>query len=190
MQSRRILFLVEVAMLTAMALALDMIPFLKFKIWAMGGSISLAMVPVFIAAFRWGLKGGLLTGFLWGILQTVVGTPFIVHWAQAIIDYGLAFTVIGFAGLFAKRIQRAVKAGDTQVYLSVITLGVFVGSALRFVAHYIAGLIFFESAIEGQSVWVYAFLYNISYMVPSFIISVFVVYFLFRTQPKTLLRMV
>ncbi|MBQ3050480.1 MAG: energy-coupled thiamine transporter ThiT, partial [Clostridia bacterium] len=35
-------------------------------------------------------------------------------------------------------------------YLTYITLGVFVGSALRFVAHYVAGIVFFGSAVEGQ----------------------------------------
>ncbi|MUV36315.1 Thiamine transporter ThiT [Lentibacillus sp. JNUCC-1] len=188
MQSTRILFLIEISMLTALALALDVIPFLNFKVWAMGGSVSLAMVPVFIAAFRWGIKGGLLSGFLWGVLQVAVGQAFIVHWAQALIEYGLAFTVIGFAGLFAGKVKEAVKSGNQKGYLTAITLGVALGSALRFLAHYFAGVIFFGSAIESQSAWLYSFLYNVSYMVPTAILSVLVVYFLFRTQPKTLLK--
>nr|WP_249260872.1 energy-coupled thiamine transporter ThiT [Virgibacillus pantothenticus] len=28
----------------------------------------------------------------------------------------------------------------------------FIGSSLRFLAHYIAGVVFFESAVEGQPV--------------------------------------
>src|SRR5699024_10591488 len=153
-----------------------------------GGSVSLAMIPVFIIAYRWGLKGGLLSGFLWGILQIAVGTGYVLHPVQGFIDYVLAFTVIGFAGIFAKQIQDAVQSGNTKRYLTYITLGVILGSMLRFAAHFAAGVVFFESAVEGQSVWVYSFLYNVSYIIPSLIISAIAVFLLFHKQPKTLLH--
>ncbi|TMN23400.1 energy-coupled thiamine transporter ThiT [Lentibacillus cibarius] len=186
MGSKRTLFMIEVAIFTALALMLDIIPFLSIKLWAQGGSISLAMIPIFIVAFRWGLKGGLLSGFLWGMLQVALGTAYVLHPLQGFIDYALAFTVIGFAGIFAKRIQEAVQDGNTKTYLTYITSGVFLGSMLRFAAHYVAGVVFFKSAVDGQSVWLYSLLYNISYIIPSLIISAFVVFFLFHKQPKTL----
>ncbi|WP_404452391.1 energy-coupled thiamine transporter ThiT [Virgibacillus necropolis] len=188
MRSKKILFLIEVSIFTALALVLDLIPFLSFKIWANGGSISLAMIPVFIVAFRWGIKGGLLSGFLWGVLQVATGTAWILGPMQGFIEYGLAFTVLGFAGLFANNIQEAVKDGNTKEYLTYIMLGVLLGTLLRFIGHYFAGVAFFESAIDGQSVWMYSFLYNISYMFPSFIISTMAVFFLFHKQPRTLLN--
>lgn len=188
MSSRKILFLIEVAIFTALALLLDIIPFLSFKIWAMGGSISFAMIPIFIIAFRWGIKGGLLSGFLWGVLQVAVGNAYILHPIQGLIEYGFAFTVLGFAGIFAKQIQEGVKEDKIKTYLSYITLGVFLGTSLRFIAHYFAGIVFFESAIEGQPVWIYSLVYNSTYMVPSFIICSLIVFFLFHKQPKTLLN--
>ncbi|WP_449354005.1 energy-coupled thiamine transporter ThiT [Virgibacillus natechei] len=188
MSSNKILFLIEVAIFTALALLLDIIPGLSFKIWAMGGSISFAMIPIFIVAFRWGLKGGLVSGFLWGVLQVAVGTAYILHPLQGLIEYGLAFTVLGFAGIFANQVQRAVKNGRTKVYLSYITLGVLLASCLRFVAHYVAGIVFFESAIDGQPVWIYSLVYNISYMLPSFILCTAIVFFLFHKQPKLLMK--
>lgn len=188
LSSKRILFLIEVAIFTALALVLDLVPFLQFKIWAQGGSISFAMIPIFIVAFRWGIKGGLISGFLWGVLQVAVGTAYILTPLQGFIDYGFAFTALGVAGIFAKPIQLAVKKGNTGVYLSYITLGVFIGSMLRFIAHYIAGVVFFSSAIEGQPVWLYSFVYNISYMFPAFILCTICVFFLFHKQPKVLLN--
>ncbi|GAB4072218.1 energy-coupled thiamine transporter ThiT [Barrientosiimonas marina] len=188
MRSNRTLFLIEVAVFTALALLLDVIPFLSFKIWAQGGSISLAMIPVFILAFRWGLKGGLLSGFLWGILQVAAGTGYVLTPLQGFIDYALAFTVIGFAGIFAKQVQKAIQSGQTTVYLTYITLGVILGSSLRFLAHFAAGVAFFNSAVEGQSVWVYSLLYNISYIIPSLVISAAVVFLLFHKQPRMLLK--
>lgn len=187
MNRGRILFLVEVAIFTALALLLDILP-ISFKIWAQGGSISFAMIPVFIVAFRWGLKGGLLSGFLWGILQIATGTAYILTPLQGAIDYLFAFTALGLAGLFAAPVQRAVESGGTKTYLLFITAGVFVGSFFRFLAHYIAGVAFFESAIEGQSVWLYSLVYNASYMIPAFILSAIVIFLLFHKQPKILLN--
>ncbi|WP_156290521.1 energy-coupled thiamine transporter ThiT [Oceanobacillus salinisoli] len=186
MKSKKILFLVEVAIFTALALLLDILP-ISFKIWAQGGSVSFAMIPIFIVAFRWGLKGGLLSGFLWGILQFATGA-YVIHPVQGFIDYALAFTVLGFAGVFAKQIQKNVKEGNTKAYLTYITLGVFLGSVLRFFAHYAAGIVFFGSAVEGQPAWLYSLIYNGSYMLPSFILSAVVVFFLFHKQPRTLLN--
>ncbi|HLR79449.1 MAG TPA: energy-coupled thiamine transporter ThiT [Bacillota bacterium] len=187
-RSKRTLFLIEVAIFTALALVLDMIPFLKFKIWAQGGSISFAMIPVFIVAFRWGLKGGLLTGFLYGVLQIPLGGAYILTPLQAFIEYGLAFTALGLAGVFSEKIQRAVKEEKTTTYFTYIMSGVLLGSGLRLLGHVIAGTVFFsEFAPEGQPAWLYSLIYNSSYMVPSFILCTIVIFFLFHKQPKTLL---
>lgn len=188
MKQNRTLFLVEVAIFASFALLLDMIPFLSFSIWAQGGSISFDMIPIFIVAFRWGVKGGALAGFLWGGLQVAIGTAYILYPLQGFIDYAIAFTVLGFAGLFAPKIKQAIQEGKTRAYFSYILLGVFVGSSLRFLAHYIAGVVFFESAVEGQPVWLYSLIYNASYMVPAFILSTILIFLLFHKQPRTLLQ--
>ena len=132
MSSKRTLFFIEVAIFTALAMTLDIIPFLKFKLWPAGGSISLAMIPVFIVAFRWGLKGGLLSGFLWGMLQIALGQAYIINFWQGLIEYGLAFTVLGFAGLFAVKIQAAFKDRDEKQALKYITFGIITGGLMRF----------------------------------------------------------
>lgn len=153
-----------------------------------GGSISFAMIPIFIVAFRWGLKGGLLAGFIWGVLQLAFGA-YILNLYQAFIEYGFAFTVLGVAGIFAKPIQKSLKEGKVVKRLVYITLGVFIGSGLRFLAHFYAGIVFWgDTAPEGQPVWLFSLIYNGSYMLPSFILSAIVVFFLFIKQPKRLLQ--
>lgn len=191
MNSNRTLFFIEVAILTALALLLDIIPFLKFKLWPAGGSISLAMIPVFILAFRWGLKGGVLSGFLWGILQIAVGDAYILNFWQGLIEYGLAFTVLGFAGIFSKSVQHAVKEQHTKEVLKYVITGVLVGGSLRFLAHFFAGFIFFaDAAPEGQAAWLYSFIYNCSYMIPSMVICVIIIFYLFNKQPRLLVKSV
>ncbi|MDL4842186.1 energy-coupled thiamine transporter ThiT [Aquibacillus rhizosphaerae] len=184
MSSKRTLFLIEVAIFTAFALVLDLLPFLSFKVWAQGGSISFAMVPIFIVAFRWGLKGGLLSGLLFGLLQIATGTAWIMHPVQGFIDYALAFTVIGFAGLFAAKVQQNLKSEDRSAFIINITFGVLLACVLRFIAHFIAGIVFFESLIDGMNIWMYSLVYNGSYLIPSFILNTIIVAFLFNKRPR------
>jgi len=189
LSSKRTLFFIEVAILTALALILDIVPFLKFKIWPAGGSISFAMIPVFILAFRWGLKGGLLSGFLWGILQMATGQAYVLNFWQALIEYGLAYTVLGFAGIFAIPLQQAAKNKEKAKVLRYIVIGVLIGGAARFLMHFLAGVIFFADATpEGQPAWIYSIVYNSTYMIPALLICMIVTYFLFSRQQSVLLR--
>ncbi|HLR01979.1 MAG TPA: energy-coupled thiamine transporter ThiT [Virgibacillus sp.] len=190
MSSKRTLFLIEVAIFTALAMLLDILPFLKFKVWPNGGSISFAMIPVFIVAFRWGIKGGLLSGLLWGALQVAFGA-YILTPLQGLLEYGFAFTVLGLAGIFARPLHNALKAKHYTMSLLYIMSGIFLGTALRFLAHFYAGISFWSEATpEGMSVWYYSLAYNATYMLPSFILCSGLVFFLFRTQPRALLKTV
>ena len=90
MNNKKLLMLMEIAIFAAIGIILDQ---LTFKLWAQGGSISLVMVPIILIAMRWGLVAGLTTGLLVGVLQMMFGA-YILHWAQALLDYGVIFTMI------------------------------------------------------------------------------------------------
>ncbi|MBO9131461.1 energy-coupled thiamine transporter ThiT [Bacillus sp. 165] len=184
MGNKRIQFLIETAMCSALAIILDTVPFFSFKLWAQGGSVSFAMIPVFLMAFRWGWKGGLANGLMFGILQ-VVTQAYIVHPVQGFIDYFFAFTALGFAGVFSNKIKQAFAAGNNKKTILYISLGVLLGSALRFLAHFTAGIIFFaEFAPKGQPVALYSLVYNASYMVPAAILSAVILSFMLTTSPR------
>ncbi|WP_027953770.1 energy-coupled thiamine transporter ThiT [Halobacillus kuroshimensis] len=188
MRNRRVLFLVEIAIFSALALLLDIIPFLSFKLWAQGGSVSFAMVPVFIMAFRWGVKGGVATGLLLGIYQILTGA-YIITPLQTLLDYVVAFAVIGAAGIVAKPLWNAIRSKETKALVGWIITGCFIGSVLRFFGHFAAGIIFYgEFAPEGQPVWLYSLVYNGGYMLPAFILSAIVISLLFMQRPKLVLH--
>ncbi|HLS36291.1 MAG TPA: energy-coupled thiamine transporter ThiT [Bacillota bacterium] len=187
-RQKRLRMLIEIAILTALAIVLDNIPFLKFSLWPNGGSVSFAMVPVFIVAFRWGLGGGLISGLLFGLLKLVFG-PTILHLYQAFIEYGFAFTVIGLAGIFSNTIKDALRNEQAGKAFTYITFGTLLGSGLRFLAHFYGGIVFWgEFAPEDQPVWLYSLVYNGSYMLPSFVICAVGIYLLFKAHPRLLLR--
>lgn len=106
MRNTNLQAMIESAILAAFALIIDILP-LSIKL-PTGGSISFAMIPIFIIAYRWGFKRAFLGGLIWGLLQIVVGDAYILTPVQAFIEYFIAFAFIGFAGLFYRPIQKAL----------------------------------------------------------------------------------
>lgn len=122
-----------------------------------GGSITPAsMLPIFLFAYIYGPVKGLLVSFAFSLLQMTQGLH-VVHWAQFLLDYVFAFTVLGVAGFFRK---------------SFIS-GIVAGGLLRFLCAFLSGAIFFaEYAPEGQGAILYSLLYNASYMLPEILICI------------------
>ncbi|MCK8828002.1 energy-coupled thiamine transporter ThiT [Natroniella acetigena] len=152
--------LAELGLALALAVILNF-----FKIYQMpqGGSISLEMLPIIFIALRWGAKDGFLLGVAYGILQVLLG-GFVVHWAQLILDYPLAFGLLGLGGIVGKFFKKD---------LLLIVSSALIGGTLRFLAHFLAGAIFFaDYAPQGQNIWIYSFVYNVSYILPEIIITV------------------
>ncbi len=155
----------QVGVTVALATVLNLLPVFKMP---QGGSVSLDMVPILFLAFYRGPMVGILAGAVFGMVDYTMD-PFFVHPAQLIFDYPLAFGLLGIAGFVR---------GNTPI---TVALGVILGGAARFSAHLISGAIFFGSyAPPGQSVWLYSTIYNGSYMLPSTLIAIPIVYALLR----------
>lgn len=150
--------LVEAGMMIALSVILG--EFIKLFEMPMGGSVTLGgMVPLFVFAFRWGGKKGMVAGAVYGLLDLVIGF-YSAHPVSLILDYPLAFAMIGLAGFFKK---------TTVGYIG----GIFTGVFARFICHVLSGVIFYASyAPEGQSPLVYSILYNGSFLGPELVITV------------------
>ncbi len=159
MEQKKLRILVEGALAAALTLGLSYV-----KLWHMpqGGSVTLENIPLIIFALRWGVKAGFGAGAVAGLLQLMLG-GYVVHPAQALLDYPLAFGALGAAGMFKKPLW----------------LGPTIGSALRFVCHLLSGVVFFAAfAPEGTNVWVYSAVYNGAFMLPNLLLTIVVVYML------------
>ncbi|PEV98428.1 energy-coupled thiamine transporter ThiT [Bacillus cereus] len=184
MRNTNLQAMIESAILAAFAMVIDILP-LSIKISATGGSISFAMIPIFIIAYRWGFKMAFLGGLIWGLLQIVVGDAIIVTPIQVIIEYFVAFAFIGFAGLFYKQIQQTLINGEKKKTISYMILATFIGSLARYFCHFIAGIIFWgQYAPKGQSAVLYSLIFNGSTMIGSFILCTVLLIFLFTTSPR------
>lgn len=182
MDRKKLLMMVEIAIFAALGLILDQV---SFKMWAQGGSISFVMVPIILMAIRWGLTAGLATGLLIGVMQMMFGA-YIVHWLQAILDYGLAFTVVGLAAIVRKPLLQATQSLNKAKMALYIVIGALIGGALRFVCHLLAGVVFFKEYAGDDNVWIYSIIYNSTYMVPATIITAVIAAILFTSAPRLL----
>ncbi|ALQ70375.1 energy-coupled thiamine transporter ThiT [Bacillus cereus] len=205
MRNTNLQAMIESAILAAFAMIIDILP-LSLKL-PTGGSISFAMIPIFIIAYRWGFKSAFLGGLVWGLLQIVVGDAYILTPVQAFIEYFIAFAFIGFAGLFYRPIQKALltsnennleqsslgsrkekpssKQNEGKKVLAYIILATFIGSFARYFCHFIAGIIFWgQYAPKGQSAVLYSLIVNGSTMLGSFILCTVLLIFLFLTSPR------
>jgi len=152
--------------LGAICMALSsVLSLIKLFSFPQGGSITPAsMLPMILFAYLYGAGPGLTLGFIYGVLQYILG-PYFVSVPQVILDYPVAFGVIGLAGCFNKM-------KDERVGLAV---GTVVGSLGRLIAAVASGVIFFaDYAPAGMNPMVYSLGYNATYMVPECIICVII----------------
>lgn len=180
MDKKRLLMMVEIAIFAALGLVLDQLSISMPQ----GGSASFVMLPILVMAIRWGLKGGLATGFLIGILQLVLA-PKIYHWAQGLLDYSVAFTVVGFAAIVSAPLLKSAYNNKKQLVLW-IGVAAFIGGALRYLAHTVAGAIFFAEYAGDQNPWIYSLGYNATYMVPAIVMTIVAACVIFVAAPKLL----
>ncbi|MCL2321553.1 MAG: energy-coupled thiamine transporter ThiT [Oscillospiraceae bacterium] len=148
-----------IAIMVALSVVLNAI---KIYTFPQGGSITLgSMVPVIFVSMVLGVPYGILAGFLFGLLDLILD-PFIVHPIQVLLDYFLAFSLLGMGGIF-----------KNNKFLAV-TLSIF----CRFICSVLSGVIFYASLANGQNPLIYSIIYNGNYLVPELIITMIIFYFL------------
>ncbi|RBP96441.1 thiamine transporter [Cytobacillus firmus] len=178
--------MIEASFFAAFAIILDFLPSLKLS---PSISISAAMIPIFILAFRWGFKVSFISGLLWGILQIAMGDAWIATPLQAFIEYFIAFACIGLAGLFFRPIQNQLRSGNKKKALGWVVLAVFAGSLARYFWHFIAGVLFFGSyAPEGMSPVLFSFLANGATMLGAAILCSILAVLIISSAPRLIIR--
>ena len=156
--------------MVAVATVLSMIPLIRLP---QEGTVTLAsMAPIILFSFSADLKYALITSFVYSLIQMMLGgiappaENFLSYIAVILLDYVIAFTVLGFAG----SIKRRFKNG----YIGACTGAITVTFA-RFVCHFLSGILIWSVyAPEGQSAALYSLIYNGSYMGIEIIITTIV----------------
>ncbi len=191
----RILCITEGAIILAFAFVLELLCVYLNNITGIsallpfGGTVTVSMLPIVYYSYRRGAAWGMGSGFVYAMLQMLLGfyiPPANTWWAVLLcilLDYLLAFTVLGLANIFAKPFVRHRLWG--------YCMGAAAVCIIRFAASFLSGIILWDSyAPEGMSVWLYSLIYNGSYMLPSAVLtSVFTVIVCAAVDPLTLCPM-
>lgn len=161
------------AIMIALATVLS---FIRVSPLPWGGSVTLvSMLPICIVSVKYGVKWGGLTSLVYALIQLGQGiildglfgwglTPGLLV-SCMLLDYIIAFGILGFAGIF--------KSKGTAGWIAGTALVVF----LRFVSHVLSGVFIFAAAgklWEGfatDNTWIYSTLYNGSFMLPELIFT-------------------
>ena len=166
--------LTDTAILIAMGTVLSLF---KIDLPFGGGVTACSMLPLVFISYRYGWKWGGFAGFVYSVLQLFLGLDNVRYASNAImaagvvvLDYLLAYTVIGFASLFGGKPTNTRKA---------LVLGIVVSFILRLVCHYITGVWIWGEWMPEEfmgmamtSPWVYSFLYNGWYMLAEIVLTV------------------
>ena len=176
--------------------------FLPFLTLPFGGSISIgSMVPIMVVGYAFGIKTGLFAGFVYSLLQMVLGmstvsalflpgsdsyTNILNAVLICLIDYVLAYMALGLSGIFKGRFKSTGAS---------FALGCALSLTVCYIFHVISGSIFYGAWAEwffsdtvmaelSVSSWilekfsgaglatVYSLIYNACYMIPETVISV------------------
>lgn len=190
MKNKSVRALVESAVMIALATVLSLIKIVDLPA---GGSVTIAsMLPVAVIAYRHGLGWGLGAGFVHGVIQQLLGLntlSWVTTWqsvlAVILLDYIVAFAVIGFAGIFRKAVKNQAGA---------LALGCVLVGVLRYICHVITGATVWAGlSIPTQAALGYSFIYNATYMLPETIILVVAALYIgstvdFRAEVPTRMR--
>ena len=158
----------ECAVMIALATILSLYKIIELP---SGGSITaLSMVPLIVLSYRNGLKWGVFSGFVFGLIQLLIGisalkgVSAITVVGSFFLDYLLAFGSLGLAGLFKNsKFNPALALG----------LGAALGTIVRFLCHFISGFLLWSSLVdEGFGAITYSFGYNITYMGPEIVATI------------------
>lgn len=180
MKNTKLRALCESAIMLALSIALSYIRFFELPF---DGSITLfSMLPVCLISVKYGIKWGLGTAFCFSWFQILQGhvfsfglTPAMLI-ASLLLDYILAYTVIGLAGMFRKKGTVGILGGIALV------------CTLRFVVHFLSGILLwtnYEEFIAFGATWfnrpvLYSICYNGVYMLPETVLTVVVAAILFH----------
>lgn len=159
------------AMCVALAFVLS---YIKLFEMPQGGSVTLcSMLPIMLFAAVYGVGPGMLVGAVYGLLQYIQGGWF-VHPIQFLLDYPLAFAMIGLAGLYKvlpKKWERF------SLYLAMI-----LGAIGRAFSATLAGILYWETAPWASLV------YNGTYLIPDTFFCILLALFVGKRIMKMMRR--
>ena len=140
--------IIVIALFAACSFILSKIKLIQYP---QGGGIDLlSSLPILMIGIFYGPIIGMTCGLITGILG-LIGSPYIIHPAQFLLDYILPSMLLGVSGLFYSKKK------------SKIFMGCLLAVLLKQTAHILSGCVYFaEYAWDGWNPIAYSIVYNLS----------------------------
>ena len=202
MKKQKLYWLVESALMIALGIVLELVSKMIIPEMPFGGQVTIvSMLPVILVSWKYGIAKGLVTGFVYSLIEMMLGAKTVSAaflpveedglgiWGailMLVLDYIVAYTVLGLASMYKKAIKKN--------WIS-LALGAFTVLVLRYASHIASGYILYGAWAEwfftqegfyawGQTILnkfsgnllslVYSVIYNGFYMIPEIIITTIV----------------
>ncbi len=203
MKKKNLYWLVESAVMIALAAVLELVAKMVIPEMPFGGQVTIvSMLPVVLVGWKYGVGKGLVTGFVYSLVQMALGVKTISSLIMPasedylgsignvvlmfIFDYIVAYSVLGLGALYKNKIKNNSLS---------LAFGAFTALLLRYASHIISGYILYGAWAElfftqegfyswGQTIMntysgnalslVYSIIYNGFYMIPEIIITTIV----------------
>lgn len=199
MKKQKLYWLVESALMIALGIVLELVSKMIIPEMPFGGQVTIvSMLPVILVSWKYGIAKGLVTGFVYSLIEMMLGAKTVSAaflpveedglgiWGailMLVLDYIVAYTVLGLASMYKKAIKKN--------WIS-LALGAFTVLVLRYASHIASGYILYGAWAEwfftqegfyawGQTILnkfsgnmlslVYSVIYNGFYMIPEIIIT-------------------
>ncbi|MFH0766799.1 MAG: energy-coupled thiamine transporter ThiT, partial [Bacillota bacterium] len=96
--------------LVAIAFAIELLVRFVLPMFNMpfgGNFIGISMLPLILVGYLYGLKYGVLAGFVYGIFEIILApSGYIIGWSF-LLDYLVGFTAFGLTGLFVGKLNSS-----------------------------------------------------------------------------------
>ena len=161
--------------------------YIKFFSLPQGGSVTFAsLLPLALYSYMFGTRKGLVAGVVYGMLQ-FVQSPQFYEPMQVLLDYPIAFSAIGIAGISRK--FKFLKGN----MMAEFAVGALIAGILRYISHALSGFyVFYHYLAPDSSVGAmlaYAFGYNSFVLVDiALVIAVGVAALSTKTLRRTILE--
>lgn len=145
----------------------------------------IGMIPIVILSYRRGLKTGLISGFLWGIIKIATGKFTMLSVLQVLVEYIFAYLVAGLSGVAWQKLRNYIQRDDWKLAFVTIGWSTFLAVAVKYFVHFVAGVFYWGIyAPEGMSPYLYSFIVNGGAGLATYIVVVVTVSFIIYKAPR------
>ncbi|ARE42565.1 energy-coupled thiamine transporter ThiT [Lacticaseibacillus paracasei] len=184
-QHKQLVVILETAIIAAFAMALTYIP---HTTGVSAIELNYGLIPIAVLAMRRGLVPAAWAGFVWGILDLIlrgIGGGSVLNPLQGILEYPIAFTLVGLMGLTFASFQKAARGSEKVKASGYAFAGIIIGTFAKYFIHFIAGVVFWGAyAPKGTNVWVYSLIVNGGSALFSTVLTIVVVGVLLTVAPQ------